>query len=221
VSENSGGPRRFRVLVADDHPIVREGLRAVVGTMPDFELVGAAENGRQAVDAARATAPDVVVMDLGMPELDGVSAIREILAERPEVAVVVLTMYENDESLLAAMAAGARGYLVKGAGHTDISLALRTAVAGGVVLGAAVARQAVARLTGEVEPPAAPFPELTARELEVLDLLARGGGTHEIATRLYVSPKTVRNHVANILVKLQVPDRAQAIARARAAGLGG
>jgi DNA-binding NarL/FixJ family response regulator len=215
----SGPP--YRVLVADDHPIVREGLRAVVGTMPDFELVAAAENGRQAVDAARETAPDVVVMDLHMPELDGVSAIREILAERPEVAVVVLTMFENDESLLSAMAAGARGYLVKGAGHTDISLALRTAAAGGLVLGAAVARQAVARLTGEVTPPQAPFPELTAREREVLDLLARGSGTHDIATRLYVSPKTVRNHVANILVKLQVPDRAQAIARARAAGLGG
>lgn len=207
-----------KVIIADDHPIVREGLRAVLATLPDFELVATAATGSDAVAAAATHHPDVVVMDLYMPDLDGVQATSQLLAAYPQVAVLVLTMYDDDEMLLSALRAGARGYLLKGASHCDIAQALRSIVTGGAVFGAGVADQVLSRLAGHAAHN--PFPQLTRRELEILELLAQGCGNHDIARRLHLSPKTVRNHVANILAKLELPDRAQAIATAREAGLG-
>jgi DNA-binding NarL/FixJ family response regulator len=208
-----------KVMIADDHPIVREGLRAVLGTLPDFELVATAATGAEAVAAAAATGPGVVVMDLHMPELDGVEATRRILAAQPDVAVLVLTMYEDDGFLVAALKAGARGYLLKGASHSAIARALRSIVAGEAVFGTGVAEQVLGRLTGRVRA-TDPFPDLTPREREILALLGQGYGNQAIARKLFLSPKTVRNHIANILSKLGAPDRAQAIAMAREAGLG-
>jgi DNA-binding NarL/FixJ family response regulator len=208
-----------RVVVADDHPIVREGLRAVLGALADFELVGTAASGDEVVRVVRATQPDVVVMDLHMPNLDGVQATRHILATQPDVTVLVLTMYDDDEMLMAALRAGARGYVLKGASHSDIARALRSVGAGEAVFGSGIANQVLARLSGRVTP-TNPFPQLTRRELEILELLAQGRGNQDIARRLYLSPKTVRNHVANILAKLELADRSQAIVAAREAGLG-
>jgi DNA-binding NarL/FixJ family response regulator len=208
----------LKVIIADDHPIVREGLRAVLATLPDFELIAAAATGAEAVSAAIASRPDVVVMDLHMPDLDGVQATRQILSTDPDVAVLVLTMYEDDDFLIAALKAGARGYLLKGASHSDIARALRSIAAGEVVFGAGIANQVLGRLTGQVTS-VDPFPQLTRREREILVLIAQGHGNQAIARQLFLSPKTVRNHVANILAKLDVPDRAQAIALAREAGL--
>lgn len=207
------------VLIADDHPIVREGLRAILAALPDFELVATAASGKEAVSAGVTHHPAVVVMDLHMPDLDGVQATKQLLAAHPDTAVLVLTMYDDDEMLLAALRAGARGYLLKGASHADIAQALRSIVAGGAVFGTGVADHVLNRLTGRAAPP--PFPRLTRRELEILELLAQGCGNHDIARRLYLSAKTVRNHVANILTKLEVPDRTQAVITARQAGLGG
>ncbi len=212
-------PAPFKVLIADDHPIVREGLRAVVATLPDFELTASAASGAEAVSLAAANPPDVVVMDLHMEDLDGVAATRQILAAHPRAVVLVLTMYEHDDMLIAALRAGARGYLLKGASHMDIARALRAVAAGEAVFGSGVAEQVLARITGQTRT-TEPFPQLTSREREILALLAQGLGTHNIAARLYLSPKTVRNHVANILAKLEVPDRSQAIAAAHRAGLG-
>jgi DNA-binding NarL/FixJ family response regulator len=206
------------VMIADDHPIVREGLRAILASLPDFELVATASSGTEAVTAGVAQHPAVVVMDLHMPDLDGVQATRQLLAAHPDIAVLVLTMYDDDEMLLAALRAGARGYLLKGASHSDIAQALRSIVTGGAVFGTGVADHVLSRLAGRAAPK--PFPQLTRRELEILELLAQGCGNQDIARRLYLSAKTVRNHVANILAKLEVPDRAQAIATAREAGLG-
>jgi len=209
----------IRVVVADDHPIVREGLRAVLSALADFELVGAAASGMEAVSVVAAAQPDVVVMDLHMPEIDGVQATRHILAAQPDVAILVLTMYDDDEMILAALKAGARGYLLKGASHNDIARALRAVAGGEAVFGRDIADHILARLTGHIAPTRL-FPQLSTRELEILELLAEGSGNQDIARRLYLSPKTVRNHIANILAKLQLPDRAQAIATAREAGLG-
>lgn len=211
--------RRWRVLIADDHPIVREGLRAILAVLPDFELVGEATTGQEAVDAARGTRPDVVVMDLHMPEVDGVEATRQLVAGHPGLAVLVLTMHDDDGMLIAALRAGARGYLLKGAGHEEITQTLRSVVAGGAAFGAGVADQILLRLSGRAQPGTA-FPQLTRRELEILDLLARGTGNQDIARALWLSTKTVRNHVANIVAKLEVSDRFEAIVLARDAGLG-
>lgn len=209
-----------RVMVADDHPIVREGLQAVIATMPGFELVGRASTGRQALSVAREARPHIVVMDLYMPDLGGVQATRYILADDPTVAVLILTMYEDDDMLADALRAGARGYLLKGVRRDGIARALRAVADGDAVFGSGVAEHVLGRLTGRIVDDD-PFPQLSRREREVLTLLADGRGTHDIARRLYVSPKTVRNHVANVLRKLDLPDRAQAIAAARRAGLGG
>jgi DNA-binding NarL/FixJ family response regulator len=190
----------------------------VLGVLTEFELVGTAATGREAVDIATECRPDVVVMDLHMPDLNGVEATRALLAEHPEVAVLILTMFDDDDMLVAALRAGARGYLLKGASHTDIVQALRTIAGGGAVFGAGPADRLLNHVMGR--PAATPFPSLTPRELEILGMLAAGSGNQDVARRLFLSPKTVRNHVANILAKLDVPDRAQAIALARSAGLG-
>jgi DNA-binding NarL/FixJ family response regulator len=213
---------KLHVVIADDHPVFRGGLRALLGTDPDLEVVGEASTGTEAVELAEAVQPDVVVMDLHMPGLDGVAATREIVRVSPHVAVLVLTMFDDDDSVFAAMRAGARGYVLKGANQADVVRAVHLVGAGGAMFGPAVA-QRVIEFFARPRPATTPiaFPELTDREHEVLDLLAAGHSNSTIASRLRISDKTVRNHVSNIFTKLAVADRAQAIVRAREAGLGG
>ncbi|WP_052668336.1 response regulator [Nitriliruptor alkaliphilus] len=208
-----------RVLIVDDHPVVRDGLRALLGSTTDFEVVGEAAGGLAAIREARTHRPDVVIMDVHLPDLDGVEATRRLRRVVPESAVLVLSMLEDDDTVFAAMRAGACGYLVKGASQGDIEHAIQAVAAGGAFLGPQVARRILGLLTDprRDEPP---FPELTPREFEVLDLIATGLSNPQIATRLYISGKTVSNHVSNIFAKLQLPDRATAIVRAREAGLG-
>jgi DNA-binding NarL/FixJ family response regulator len=212
----------IRVVVADDHPTFRRGLGALLASLPDVELVGEAADGETAVELAGALRPDVVVMDLGMPGIGGVEATRRIVAALPSVAVLVLTMLDEDESVFAAMRAGARGYVVKGADTDDVLRALQSVARGDAVFGPAVAGRVLSYLTRPLsarDPML--FPELSEREREVLQLMARGLSNGEIARTLVVSPKTVRNHVSNVFSKLQVTDRSEAVLRARRAGLGG
>lgn len=207
----------MRVVVADDHPVFREGLAAVLGGLDDVEVVGAAADGVEAVQLARELEPDVVVMDLHMPNRNGIDATKDIVDAGLPSAVLVLTMLEDEESLVAALRAGARGYVVKGAERDDIARALDAVSRGQAFLGAEVAERALARLSGA--PQAVPFADLTDREREILDLVARGLTNAAIAERLVLSPKTVRNHVSNVLAKIGAEDRAAAVALARDAGL--
>lgn len=209
----------IRVVLADDHPVVREGLAALLSSLDGVEVVARVADGRAAVRAAVTDRPDVVVMDIQMPELDGVAATREITRVAPDVAVLVLTMYDGDEAVFAAMRAGARGYVVKGAEQEEIARAIRAVAAGEAIFGPAVASRILGYFSGPTAP-ADPFPELTAREREVLDLIAAGLSNPAIAARLYLSGKTVGNHISSIFAKLHVADRSQAIVRARDAGLG-
>lgn len=209
----------IRVVVADDHPVVREGMAALLNSWPGFTVAGVAADGRAAVREVVTTRPDVAVLDLRMPGLDGVAATAEIARVAPDVAVLVLTMLSDDDSVFAAMRAGARGYLVKGAEQDEIARAIRAVSAGEAIFGPAVAQRVIGFLTA---PPATdePFPELTRREREILDLLAAGLPNGAIGRRLGLAPKTVANNVSAILTKLQVAGRAAAIVRARDAGLG-
>ena len=214
----------LRVLVADDHPVFRGGVRAALADVDDIEVVGEAVDGDEAIVAATTLQPDVVLMDLHMPATNGIEATRRLVTDHPDVAVLVLTMFEDDESLFAAVRAGARGYLVKGATQEQIVRAVRAVAAGEVVFGAGVAERVMTffAASGRIGQRAGrPFPELTEREVEVLELIARGLNNTEIARRLVVSDKTVRNHVSSVFTKLHVADRAQAIVRARESGLGG
>jgi DNA-binding NarL/FixJ family response regulator len=208
----------FRVLIADDHPLFCDGLAALLTDGSGTELAGTATTGTEAVDLAREIQPDVVLMDLHMPEMNGIEATRRIVADCPHAAVLVLTMFDDDGSVRSALRAGARGYLLKGASREQIRCAIHAAASGEIILGAQLAARMVACFTAAAPTP--PFPQLTGRERQVLDLLAQGRANTAIATRLSLSPKTVRNHVSNILAKLQVTDRAQAIIQARDAGLG-
>jgi len=213
----------LRVVVVDDHPLCREGLVTAMSAMPGVDVVGEAADGEQAVARVAELSPDVVVMDLHMPVLNGIEATRRITAEHPSVAVLVLTMLEGDDSVFAAMRAGARGYLLKGADRAEISRALTGVAHGEVVFSAGIASRVLSFFAAGPGAGAAslePFPGLTEREREVLDLVARGLTNAEIARRLVVSDKTVRNHVSNVFTKLQVAGRAEAVARARDAGLG-
>jgi DNA-binding NarL/FixJ family response regulator len=210
----------IRVLIADDHPLFRDGLTALLTDGPGTELTGAATNGAEAVDLARETQPDVVVMDLHMPGLNGVEATRRIVADSPHIAVLVLTMFDDDDSIFSALRAGARGYLLKGADQAQIQAAIRAAASGEIIFGSQLAARVLAYFTASTPAPPPAFPQLTEREREVLDLVAQGRANPAIAARLGLSQKTVRNHVSNILTKLQVADRAQAIVQARDAGLG-
>jgi DNA-binding NarL/FixJ family response regulator len=211
---------RVQVLVADDHPVFRSGLCALLATDPAVTVVGEAATGTEAVAATTRDHPDVVLMDLNMPELDGVAATAQILQADPRVAVLVLTMFDDDDSVFAAMRAGARGYLLKGTNQADILHAVHAVAAGGAVFGPAVAQRMLDFFVHGAAHSAATFPQLSDRERQVLDLLAQGDSNSRIATRLTISEKTVRNHVSNIFAKLAVADRAQAIVRAREAGLG-
>lgn len=212
----------IRVLVADDHPVVRSGLAGLLSSLDGFEVVAVAADGQEAIREAVLHRPDVALMDLQMPGTDGFAAIRELQRVAPDVRVCVLTMYDDDVSLVAAMRAGAHGYLLKGAEQEDIARAVRSIAAGEVIFGPDVAGQVLDRLRSPSAgaTPAEAFPGLTARELEVLDLVAAGEPTAAIAARLGLNPKTVSNHVSTIVMKLQVHDRTQAAMRARDAGLG-
>jgi DNA-binding NarL/FixJ family response regulator len=210
-----------RVVLADDHPMFRFGIAAVLHDAPEVELVGEAADGRELIDLVAEHRPDVVITDLAMPGLDGVGATRELLARDAALAVLVLTMHDDDESVFAAMRAGARGYLLKGADRAELVRSVLTVAAGDAVYGAAVARRIIDFFTGAHQQFAASaFPDLTPREREVLDLLATGARNSHIAGRLGMTDKTVRNHISAILLKLQVPDRTAAAVKARDAGLG-
>ncbi|HTW14859.1 MAG TPA: response regulator transcription factor [Nocardioides sp.] len=218
MSETDGP---VRVLIADDHPVFRDGLASLLGTQPAVAVVATAADGAEAVALALEHRPDVVVMDLQMPEMNGIEATRRLGVELPETRVLVFTMGEEDGTVLAAMRAGARGYLVKGASQDEVARAISTVHAGGLVFGASLAARITDLLSGSTTPDRSVFPQLTERELEILDLIAAGRNNAQIAAELYLAPKTVRNNVSNILAKLQATDRADAIIRAREAGLGG
>lgn len=208
------------VLIADDHPVVRDGLRSMLETDQAVELLAEASDGEQAVSLAGEHQPDVVVMDLHLPKLDGITATRQIVERDPHIAVLVLTMLDDDESLLAALRAGARGYLLKGSAPSDVLRAIKSVARGEAIFGPEIASRLVTSFAAPQRPPDIPFPELTDREREVLDLLASGQPSSDIAQRLDVAPKTVRNHISNILNKLCALDRTEAILRAREAGFG-
>jgi DNA-binding NarL/FixJ family response regulator len=210
----------IRVLVADDHPIVRGGLTALLDSLPDVEVAGVAADGREAVRLAVTERPDVALLDLRMPGLDGIAATRELGRVAPEVAVLVLTMLDDDDSVFAAMRAGARGYLVKGVEQDDIARAIRSVASGEAIFGPGVAQRVLSFLHAPPQGQEQAFPELSAREHQILDLLAAGLNNAAIAERIGAAPKTVANNVSTIFAKLQVADRAQAIVRARDAGLG-
>ncbi|HLT15088.1 MAG TPA: response regulator transcription factor [Acidimicrobiales bacterium] len=210
----------IRLLVVDDHPVFRMGMVALLSSL-GLAVVAEAASAEEAVAAADAHEPDVVLMDLHLGTSSGVDATREIVRRHPGIGVLVVTMLDDDDSVFASMRAGARGYLLKGADPTEVERAVRAVANGEILLGPAVAERAVAFLAGTRVHGLPPFPELTDREREVLDQVARGLDNLSVARRLSLSPKTVRNHLSNILTKLQVTDRAQAIVRAREEGLGG
>jgi DNA-binding NarL/FixJ family response regulator len=212
----------IRVLIADDHTLFRDGLRALLASIPDVEVVGEASNGKEALRLAIEYQPDVILMDIQMPDLNGIEATRQILRTSPHVGIIVLTMFQDDDSVFAAMRAGARGYVLKGADQAVLLRAMR-AVANGESLFSPEIAARLMQFFASLEPTSRPelFPELTEREREILSFIADGQTNAEIAEKLVISLKTVRNHVSNIFSKLQVADRAQAAIRAREAGLGG
>ena len=213
----------LRVVVADDHPVFRDGLQVTLDDEPDIDVVAAVADGDSAVAETLRLGADVVLMDLRMPGVGGIEATTRIVGERPTTAVVVLTMSDDDDSVFAALRAGARGYLLKEADSGDILRAVRAVAAGEAVFGPRIADRVIAFFSaaGLRGAAATPFPQLTDREREVLDLIARGCDNPTIARRLFLSEKTVRNHVSACLTKLQVASRAEAVAAARDAGLGG
>ena len=208
------------VVIADDHPMIRHGLRLTLDDLPGIQVVGEATDGQQAVELAESLQPDVLIMDINMPGLNGIDATRALTRSSPHVSVLILTMFDDDASVFQAMRAGARGYLLKGAGEQEIERAVRDVAGGQAIFGPAIAQRVLDYLTGTTPRQQEMFPELSARERDVLRLLAEGRSNPDIARQLYLSPKTVRNHVSNIFTKLQVADRAQAIIKARDAGLG-
>jgi DNA-binding NarL/FixJ family response regulator len=214
----------IRLFIVDDHALFREGLRALFAAIGDIELVGEATTGQDAIDMSEELQPDVVLMDIDMPGMGGVKATRSILRKMPSAGIVMVTMLEDDASIFSAMRAGARGYVLKGAQPDELLQTIRAVASGQVLFGPAIAAR-VMRFFNKQEYhfkaslPEEAFPELTPRELEVLELIAQGDRNKEIAEKLVISDKTVRNHITNIFSKLQVADRAQAIIKARDAGL--
>ena len=209
---------QIRILIADDHTLFRDGLRALFHSLPDTEVVGEAATGEQAISQAEKLQPDVILMDIQMPGVNGIEATRQIVHTSPHIGVIIVTMFEDDDSVFAAMRAGARGYVLKGAGQEEMVRVIRAVAQGEALFGAPIAT----RLMNFFAAPRLPqvFPELTERERDVLKLIAQGYNNADIARELTISTKTVRNHVSNIFSKLQVVDRAQAIIRARDGGLG-
>lgn len=210
----------IRVLIADDHQIFRDGLRALLASAPETELVGEATTGEEATALAAQLQPDVILMDIQMPGGNGIAATGQIVAMSPHIGVLIVTMFDDDPTVFAAIRAGARGYVLKGARHEEMLRAIRAVASGEAIFSPAIAARLM-EFFGQLRPQAPPrvFPELSDREREILTLLAQGDKNAEIAARLVLSPKTVRNHVSNILSKLHVADRTEAILRARASGL--
>jgi len=209
MEEGSAAPRPIRVLIADDHPVVRDGLALILQTEPDFEVVGLAANGVEALQLAEQLRPAVLLLDLAMPELDGVEVIHRLRASRPETGIVVFTVFDTDERILAALQAGARGYLLKGAPREEVFTALRTVAAGGSLLPPLVASRLLRHVRGEDE---APFEPLSPRQQQVLTLLARGLQNKEIAVALGVAQRTAKFHVETVLRKLGAGNRTEAVA---------
>lgn len=215
----------IRVLIVDDHTLFRDGLSAILTNVADIDVVGEAGNGREAVALVKSLAPDVVLMDINMPDLNGIEATQQVLAAKPDTGVIMLTMLEDNDSLFAAMCAGARGYILKGADKAEVLKTIRAVADGEALFGPAIASRLTAffqnsrGVVRQNEAPS-PFSDLTDREREVLALIAAGENNQGIARKLHISAKTVSNHISHIFNKLQVADRAQAIVKARQAGLG-
>jgi DNA-binding NarL/FixJ family response regulator len=213
----------IRLLIADDHPAFRAGLRVWLGSLSEIaiEVVGEAQTGEEAVEAAIELAPDVILMDLQMPGIGGVEATRRVVAAAPHVFVLVVTMFDDESSVFAALRAGAHGYVLKGADQEQLVRAIKAVAEGEAIFSPSIAERVIASFArSAASHRQLVFPELTEREREVLDLIARGHANSDISRQLTLSPKTVRNHVSNILSKLQARDRSAAIVRAREAGLG-
>jgi DNA-binding NarL/FixJ family response regulator len=209
----------LRILIAEDHPLYRKGMISLLQSFPEFEVVGEAATGEEAVARATQLQPDVILMDLQMPEVNGIEATRRILQESPNIRVLVVTLFEDDDSVFMALRAGARGYVLKDADEEEVVLSIRAVGRGEAIFSPAVATRVLAYFSKPAAPPQV-FPTLTDREREILNLIAQGHPNPSIARELSLSTKTVGNYVSNIFTKLQVADRAQAIIRAREAGLG-
>ena len=210
----------IRVLIADDHPLFRDGMHGLLNSVADTEVVGEAANGEEAVELARELKPDVILMDLNMPGKNGIAATREVLDYDPNIGVLVVTMLEDDDSVFAAMRAGALGYLLKGANQDEVLRAIQAVANREVIFGPGIARRVMGLFSTERSQTPQAFPELTDREREILVMIAQGRNNAEISAELFLSLKTIQNHVSNIFRKLQVADRTQAAIRAREAGLG-
>jgi DNA-binding NarL/FixJ family response regulator len=216
----------IRLMIVDDHTLFREGLRAIFKAVPDIEIVGEAGNGTDAIRLANDLKPEIILMDIQMEQPNGIVACQRILAQQPDIGVIMLTMLEDTESLFAAMTAGAKGYVLKGADKAEVLKIIRAVADGEVLFGSAIAKRmtdffrSVGNAPRLYHQPTAPFPELTEREYEILELLAQGMTNYEIALRLNITSKTISNHISYIFNKLQVTDRAQAVIKARQAGLG-
>ena len=211
----------IRIVIADDHPLFRDGLHGLLDSHTDMKVVGEATTGDEVVDLAATLQPEVILMDIKMPGLNGIEATRKILSANPEIRILVITMFEDDDFVFAAMRAGAHGYLLKGASQAETLDAIRAVSTGAAIFSPGVARRVLSYFSAaRPEVAARAFPELTEREEEILAQIAQGHSNPEIANRLVLSLKTVQNHVSNICSKLQVADRLQAAIRAREAGLG-
>ncbi len=210
----------IRILIADDHRFFRSGVRAMLSSVPGFVVLGEATTGEETVQLARTLKPNVILMDLQMPGLNGIEATRHIVREAPDIGIIIVTMFEDTDSVIAAMRAGARGYILKDAEEDEMVRSIRAVRNGEALFGPPVAKRLMTYLTDVVATTHGVFPELTDREREVLNEMAHGKSNELIASESGLSLKTVRNHVSSILSKLQVADRREAIARAKAAGLG-
>lgn len=212
----------IKLMIADDHKLFREGIKALLAITDDIEIIGEAEDGETALKQVRELEPDVILMDINMPGQNGIRVTEQIMEKYPQTRIIMLTMLEDDVSIFHAMRAGARGYLLKGADPQEVLSVIRAVAEGQALFGPAIATRLMnyfKELSAKPGVPGTPFPELTEREVEVLHLIAQGLNNQEIAQKFVLSPKTVRNHITNIFSKLQVADRAQAIVRAREAGL--
>lgn len=207
----------IRILIADDHTLFRDGVGALLQSIPEFQVVGEAATGEQVIRQANSLQPDVILMDLQMPGVNGIEATRRIVSTSPHIGVLVVTMFQDDDSVFAAMRAGARGYILKGADQEEMVRAIHAAARGEALFGPEIAKRLMSFFSG-ARPPQI-FPELTDREREILQFISQGYSNLEISEKLALAPKTVRNHISNIFSKLQVADRARAIIKARDAGL--
>lgn len=210
-----------RILIVDDHTLFRDGVRAILKSVTDFEIVGEAATGDEAINKASALSPDIILMDIQMPDMNGVEATHEILKKHPGTGIIILTMLEDDDSLFSALRAGARGYVLKGADKAEMVKSIQAVANGEALFGPAIANRLTKFFNNPLEmEKQSTFPELTNREFEVLELIAKGYNNQQIAEMLHITIKTVSNHISNIFNKLQVADRTEAIFKARDAGLG-